>query len=92
MALVKDPDDVLDYSIAWATWLEDDTIATSEWLIAPATDLVQPDDQPDTHTDTAATVWLEGGTLGLTYAVTNRITTTGGRTKDQTIWLVIQNQ
>lgn len=85
----KDPDSTIDFTVDWTTgpnggWLaEGETIATSAWLL--------PDDPgglaiaTDTHTDTVATVWLTGGTLGAWVDVTNRITTNQGRTEDQTL-------
>lgn len=38
--------------------------------------------------DTVATVWLSGGTAGTDYTVTNRITTSDGRTLDKSITIV----
>ncbi|WP_027949861.1 hypothetical protein [Haliea salexigens] len=80
---IKDPDAVLDYSIDWSAWLVDDTITTSSWSVTGAdSDLTVDSDSKST---TATTVWLSGGTLGLTYTVTNRITTGDGRTDDRSI-------
>ena len=78
MIFVKDPNAVLDYYVDWTRWLNGDTIATSVWTVAAGLAVAN-----DTHTTTAATVWLSGGTVGETYKVTNRITTTGGRTEDR---------
>lgn len=84
----KDPDAELDYGIDWTAWLvEDDTIATSDWIV--------PDDLEKSNpsiTDGKTTVWLAGGTVGQTYAVVNRITTAQGRTDDRTLFLVIQEK
>jgi hypothetical protein len=80
---IKDPDAVLDYSIDWSAWLGSDTITTSEWFVDGAdTDLAVDSDSKST---TATTVWLSGGTLGVTYTATNRITTADGRTDDRSI-------
>ena len=80
---IKDPDAVLDYSIDWSAWLGSDTITTSDWIVAGAdSDLAVDSDSKST---TAATVWLSGGTLGLTYTMTNRITTADGRTDHRSI-------
>jgi hypothetical protein len=78
MIFVKDPNAVLDYYVDWTRWLNGDTIATSVWTVTAGLTVAN-----DTHTTTAATVWLSGGTVGETYKVTNRITTTGGRTEDR---------
>ena len=77
----KDPDDVLDYQINWATWLGSDTISTSIWTAAAGITV-----NSETETTTTATVWISGGTLGEVAQATNRITTAGGRTKDQTLY------
>lgn len=78
MIFVKDPNAVLDYYVDWTRWLNGDTIATSVWTVAAGLTIAN-----DTHTTTAAIVWLSGGTVSETYKVTNRITTTGGRTEDR---------
>ncbi len=75
----KDPDAVLDYSIDWGEWLGTDQIATSTWTVSPGIVASR-----ESKTETTATIWLSGGTEGETYTVHNRITTTGGRTNDQT--------
>lgn len=84
---VKDPDAVLDYQVDWSAWLDGDTITTSEWIVP---DGIVKDS--DSHTDTAATIWLSGGTLNTTYLVTNRITTAAGRTDDRTIRITIRDR
>jgi hypothetical protein len=77
----KDPNAVLDYEIDWSKWLPmGDTILTSEWLVADGIDM-----DSETNTNTTTTIWLSGGTAGQRYSLTNRITTTGGRTQDRTI-------
>jgi len=78
MIFVKDPNAVLDYYVDWTRWLNGDTIATSVWTVPAGLTNAN-----DSHTTTAATVWLSGGTVGEAYKVTNRITTTGGRTEDR---------
>lgn len=81
----KDPDEVLDYQIDWTTRLDGDTIATSTWIVA---DGITKDS--DSNTTTATTIWLSGGTIGDRYELTNRITTAGGRTMDQTVRIKIK--
>jgi hypothetical protein len=78
----KDPDEVADYTINWVPDLgPDDVIDTSTWLdIDPGITTGTP---PSFFTDTSATIWIGGGTLGEVYSMTNRITTEGGRTYDQ---------
>ena len=80
----KDPAAVLDYQFNWAEWLAGDTIAASTWT---AEDGLTVED--DDFTSVLTTVWLSGGAVGLTYAVTNRITTAGGRTDERTLSIVV---
>ena len=89
MTYIKDPDAVLDYSVDWSLWLAGDVIATSEWILAPDTDL---EAAVDTKTASKATVWLRGGVAGTTYLATNRIVTAGGRTDDRTISIKVQDR
>lgn len=85
----KDPDATLDYSVDWSAQLDDgDTITASSW---PEVDDGITVDSHE-HTDTAAVVWVSGGTAGTTYALTNRITTAGGRIDDRTIRLKIKER
>lgn len=83
----KDPDAILDYTWDWATWLGDDTIATSSVVVIAPGGLVV---DSSASSDTAVTAWFSGGTLGQSYSVRNRITTTAGRTNDATIYLSIE--
>lgn len=80
MTFTKDPDAVLDYAVDWTLWLAGDEIATSDWTVPVGLTKVT-----DTNTATKATVWLSGGQAGQSYTITNRITTTGGRTEDRSI-------
>lgn len=84
---VKDPDAVLDYQADWATWLGEDTISSSTWIVP---DGITKDS--DTNTTTSATVWLSGGTAGSNYSITNRIVTDGGRTDDRTIKIQVREK
>jgi len=68
--------DVLDYSIDWSKWLAGDTIDTSTWTYASGIT-----GGAESKTSTVVTTWLAGGTAGQTYAILNKITTAGGRTK-----------
>lgn len=83
----KDPDDTLDFSVSWATWLGADTISTSDWILPSGIT-----EASSSNTTTAATIWLSGGTRTNTYQVTNRIVTAAGRTKDQTLKIVVVTQ
>lgn len=84
----KDPDEVLDYTVDWDNrLLTGETISTSTWVIP--TGITKDSDAND---DTTATVWLSGGTAGTNYSLVNRITTSQGRTYDQTITIRVNER
>lgn len=87
MTFPKDPNAVLDYTIDWTRWLAGDQVATSEWLVPTGLTKVG-----DSKTASSATVWLSGGTAGQSYMVTNRITTTGGRTEDRSFTIRVEER
>lgn len=84
----KDPNEVLDYDIDWTLRLAGDTIATSTWTIDNGSVTVNSNSFSSTDTK----VWLSGGTLGESCLLTNRITTTGLRTMDQSVKLKIKSK
>ena len=85
---IKDPDAVLDYSVDWSKWLAGDQIQTSAWSVSdPAIEATG-----DSNTPTRTTVWLAGGVAGQSYTVTNRITTSGGRTDDRSLVIQVQDR
>lgn len=70
----KDPDEVADYS--WTPGLDaGDTIASHTVTLESGDVAIDS----DAHTDDKVTVWLSGGTVGVS-AFTLRVTTVGGRT------------
>lgn len=83
----KDPDEVLDYVVNWQTPLAGDMITTSTWTLPTGIAA-----GANTHTDTTTTIWLSGGTDGENYDLLNRITTAGGRTRDQTCTLKVRTK
>jgi hypothetical protein len=89
-SVLKDPDAVLDYSINWAPWLGTDTISTSTWIVSGPDSAMVVDS--DSESTTVTTVWLSGGTLGLSYTVTNRVVTTAGRTDDRSIGFSLRSK
>jgi len=85
--LRKDPSAVLPYPVDWSDWLESgDIIQSSSWLFDPATGLVK---DSDTFSDDATECVLSGGVDGISYLVTNRITTLDGLTDDRTFQVVV---
>lgn len=70
----KDPDEVADYS--WTPGLDEgDTIASHTVTLDDGDVTIDS----DAHTGTKVTVWLSGGTVGVS-TFTLRVTTAGGRT------------
>lgn len=86
----KDLAAVLDWTIDWSTWLgTGETITASTWTVTPTGLPVET----STSTGTTATVWLgAGGTEGSTFLVTNRITTSAGRTDERSIQITTQQR
>lgn len=82
----KDPDEVKDYGIDWSALLDTDTISTSTWTLPSG---ITKDS--DSHTTTATTIWLSGGTAGESYSILNRVVTVGLRTYDRTVKLKMKN-
>jgi hypothetical protein len=88
---VKDPNAVLDYVFDWGT----DYLAVGETIstrtVTVDTGLTKDSDSI-TGGSTSVTVWLSGGTAGVSYQVTCRITTSSGRTDDWTITVKVQQR
>lgn len=84
----KDPDELCDFSIDWEGRIgSGDTIQTSTWTVTGAGLTVASSGISGTIT----TAWLQAGTVGTEYRVTNRITTSAGRSLDQTCVLRVAN-
>lgn len=87
VAFRKDPDARLDYAIDWSQWLEDgDAITAATWQLS--TGITQA--TPEPSIDGGKTViWLSGGTDGVSYPITCRVTTTQGRVDERTIVILV---
>ena len=83
----KDPAAVLDYEFDWSAWLGADTIATH--TVTAAAGLTVDSTEA---TGTAVTVWLSGGSIGQSYAVTCHIVTAAGREDDRTATITMQSR
>ena len=84
----KDPEEVLDYQVDWSDRLGADDIVASTWTIPVGGAALTINSNSFTVTHTL--IWLAAGTLGITYQLTNHITTLGGRQMEQTIKLKIK--
>lgn len=76
----KHPSDVLDYAVAFATWLETGDSLSTVSVSADAGITVGSSPAPAID-GTDVVLWLSGGTTGTTYDVQVTVTTDGGRTK-----------
>ncbi len=83
----KGPEDKLLYRMDWTGFLTPlaDTVVTSDW---DADGLTATDPQVETG-NLSATVWLAGGTAGVTYTVRNKITSVSGRTVERSFRLQV---
>ena len=85
---VKDPDATRDYVWDFAPFLAaGDTIASHVMVVDPGITL-----GTNSHTPSTVTARISGGTAGLNYNVTARVTTTAGQIDDRTIVLQIREQ
>lgn len=90
----KDPNEVLDYEVDWAAEDEPrletgETLVTSVFSVTEGTVVIDSDDFAPSG---LATVWLSGGTDGEKCVILNRVTTSEGRTYDQSVTLRIRSK
>lgn len=83
----KDPDAVLDWVWDWSEWLAPgETISVSTMTVSAGLGL-----DSQSNTLATATAWLSGGEPGTPYLVSNRITTSAGRTDELSITIRVKN-
>lgn len=87
-AFVKDPADLMDYTVDFSAWLGTDTITGTPVWSVPG-DLTKTDQYNDT---TKAIVWLSGGTHGNDHLVSAKINTAGGRTKQVSLKIQVRER
>lgn len=75
-----DPDSTDDFVFQLAPELDGDTISSVSFVLPDGLTSVST-----SNTTTTATIFLRGATCGVTYRVTCRYITAGGRTRDKTI-------
>jgi len=69
-----DPDAKLDFGYNWSAWLPTGvTIDISDWTITPTGPVLSNGSNDNTTT----AIYVAGCTSGVTYTLTNQITTTG---------------
>lgn len=89
--IAKDPNAVLDYGVDWGvafnSWLAGETIASVAWTVPAGLTLTS-----QSNSDTVAKVRLSGGTVGVTYAITCRITTNTGQIEDRSFRIIVRER
>ena len=96
---VKDPDAVLDYKFDWKASTngtgDSDWLASGETIASHTIDEdtgITVDSSSITDTNTSVTVWLSGGTEGITYAVRCEIVTSASRTDERTMRILVEER
>lgn len=89
----KDPDEVLDYELDWADTasprlVTGETLLTSTWSVVEGDVVI---DSSNFAPSGLSTVWLSGGSAGQN-TLLNRVTTSGGRTYDQSVKLRVRSK
>lgn len=84
---LKDPDATLDYQVDWTEWLNGDVIVSATFDIGQGLTKVS-----ETSTDTAATVWVSGGSDGDSVMVTCHVITQAGRQDDRSFRLIVRER
>ncbi len=85
MTYQQDPNALLDYTLDWTAWLDTgETIDTSEWFVDAGLTV-----GATSSADGLNTVWLSGGTDGVTYRVTNRISSSDNRVDERSFYVRI---
>jgi hypothetical protein len=94
---IKDPDEVLDYTINWNAVLSastpEDFVVLSTWSVRQYQAGADLNIDSDSEINGYNTVWLSGGgKLNTIHKVTNHVTTAGGRQYERSIKIWIQNK
>lgn len=95
LTIDKDPSEVLDYPFDWTEYLDDiqDTITAPGPGVTPVLFTVSGVEIDSQQNDTKiATVWVKGGTVGVTAKVSCRITTTSRRIIERSIAIKIKER
>lgn len=90
-AIKKDPAATLDYTINWADYLADigDTISAAT-VTSDSVDMTV--NSTNVVANTSVVTWVSGGLNGITYTLTCRIVTNGGRTDERSLKIICVNR
>ena len=87
---VKDPYDKEDFGVNYYDWIGSDTISVSTWTVSPTGPTLSAD--AINNTTKVTTTFVEGGTHGVDYTLTNSITTATGLKKRRSILIQVKSQ
>ena len=91
----KQPAEVKDYDIDYSEWLGPvaDTVASTTAIVTSITETVPTLEIDSTdQSTTAVKLWISGGTAGVRYKVTVRMTTTGGRLDESELVFTVKDR
>jgi hypothetical protein len=92
----KDPQATLDYSIDWSDWLTANAdVATSIWTVSSITGDPTPlhlNANSIAAVTNVTTVYIDAGSSGNTYTVTNKVTTTNSLIDERYFRIRVQNR
>lgn len=92
-SFVKDPDEVLDYTLDWSVYLPDgDTVQTASWTIPAGISESTEDGHEHSVNGKFTTVWLAGGTEPEDYLITCRIVSAQGRQVERTFEIAVRSR
>lgn len=98
----KDKDEIIDYSIDWSRFLNDDTISAATWYINDADGVKTSVDDADivnglqfvtgTISGQVSTIRVSLGTNNIRYTITCRITTAEGLQYERSVYLRVKEK
>lgn len=93
----KDPQAKLDYTIDWSDWIATgDFISNTHWTISTISGDPNPMSEWTSNVLTVVTdlctVYLQGGSAGNTYTITNRITTSNQIVEERFFRIVVKDR
>ena len=92
----KDPQSIEPVGFDWTDWLGEfatpELVVNSDWVVSGPDALLVIDSDSVVSGNLKTQAIFSGGTLGASYIVTNRVTTTSGYTEDASFPVFIENQ
>jgi hypothetical protein len=94
---IKDPQEVLDYTIDWSEWLVSGdtinavTVTTPTGISTTTSGTPQTPAGPTVISGVATKIWVAGGTAGTSYNIACRVTTVGTRQGERSITIQVRD-